>query len=175
MTTSEVRLTGGCQCGAVRYALHEEPSDPHICHCRMCQKAFGSFFAPLSGVPLAAFELTRGQLAIFKSSDQTERGFCRNCGTPLTFHYVDRPQIAVSIGSLDEPEKVKPGRQYGIEARVSWFGDLAALPGDQTTEEDAPDLARRIAATNHQHPDHDTAVWPAAGSRSQGQGSPIDG
>ena len=40
------RLTGGCQCGAVRYCLHEPPADPHICHCRMCQKAFGSFFAP---------------------------------------------------------------------------------------------------------------------------------
>ena len=44
---SEFRLTGGCQCGAVRYALLEEPTGAHICHCRMCQKAFGSFFAPL--------------------------------------------------------------------------------------------------------------------------------
>ena len=59
---SEFRLTGGCQCGAVRYALHEPPTGPHICHCRMCQKAFGSFFAPLTGVPLQAFELTRGKL-----------------------------------------------------------------------------------------------------------------
>ena len=83
-------------------------SGPHICHCRMCQKAFGSFFAPLTGVPLEKFELTRGELAIFKSSDQTERGFCRNCGTPLTIHDVDSPRIAVSIGSLDEPEKVEP-------------------------------------------------------------------
>ena len=115
---SEFRLSGGCQCGAVRYALLEEPSGPHICHCRMCQKAFCSFFAPLTGVSLEKFELTRGELSIFKSSDQTERGFCKNCGTPLTFHYVDSPRIAVSIGSLDEPEKVEPTNQYGIEARV---------------------------------------------------------
>jgi len=158
---SAVRLTGGCQCGAVRYALHEQPSDPHICHCRMCQKAFGSFFAPLTGVPLDKFEITRGELAIFMSSDQTERGFCRDCGTPLTFHYVDRPEIAVSIGSLDEPAKVRPGRQYGIEARMPWFGDLADLPGETTTEEDVPTLAAAIAASNHQHPDRDTKMWPA--------------
>ena len=63
------RITGGCQCGAVRYALKEMPSGPHICHCRMCQKAFGSFFAPLTGVPMAAFEVTRGTLAVFMSSD----------------------------------------------------------------------------------------------------------
>ena len=51
MSETEVRITGGCQCGAVRYALHAVPTNPHICHCRMCQKAFGSFFAPLARVP----------------------------------------------------------------------------------------------------------------------------
>jgi hypothetical protein len=157
-----VRITGGCQCGAVRYALHEQPSDPHICHCRMCQKAFGSFFAPLTGVPLTAFELTRGGLSIFKSSDQAERGFCKNCGTPLTFHYVGRPRIAVALGSLDEPGKIKPGMQYGVEGKLSWFGELDELPGE-TTEHDNPELAEKIAGSNHQHPDHDTELWRPEG------------
>jgi hypothetical protein len=157
---SDVRIAGGCQCGAVRYALHEQPTGPHICHCRMCQKAFGSFFAPLTGVPLTAFEITRGALAIYKSSDPTERGFCSNCGTPLTIHDVGSPRIAVSIGSLDEPEKIPPENQYGIESRISWFERLPSLPGEKTTEEDHPELARKIAATNHQHPDHDTDHWP---------------
>ncbi|HET7714154.1 MAG TPA: GFA family protein [Bauldia sp.] len=160
MNETEVRITGGCQCGAVRYALHAMPTDPSICHCRMCQKAFGSYFAPLAGVPIDKFELTRGALSVFRSSDPTERGFCRDCGTPLTFRYLDKPRISVALGSLDEPEKIPPGRQYGIEGRVSWFGALAALPGDVTTEEDEPDLAGRIAATNRQHPDHDTVAWP---------------
>jgi hypothetical protein len=157
---AEPVLTGGCQCGAVRYALNEWPSHPHICHCRMCQKAFGSFFAPLTGVPRDKFELTRGELATFMSSDQAERGFCRNCGTPLTFRYVDRVRIAVSIGSLDEPALVKPEEQVGIEARVPWFADLCALPGEQTTEDEDPALAAEIKASSHQHPDHDTETWP---------------
>jgi hypothetical protein len=161
--SANFRLSGGCQCGAVRYALTEPPSNPHICHCRMCQKAFGSFFAPLAGVPMTAFEITRGKLSIFKSSDQTERGFCKDCGTPLTIHDVDSPRIAVALGSLDEPEKVEPKAQYGIEGKLSWFAKLAALPGDKTTEADDPDLASRIAASNHQHPDHDTAAWPLRG------------
>jgi hypothetical protein len=157
---TSIRLTGGCQCGAIRYALHEQPSDPDICHCRMCQKAFGSFFAPLASVPRDKFELTRGELAIFKSSDEAERGFCRSCGTPLTFRYVHSGRIAVSIGSLDEPEKVAPKNQVGIEGRLSWFATLPTLPDDQTTEEDEPALAAKIAASNHQHPDHDTDRWP---------------
>ena len=165
MSDAATRVTGGCQCGAVRYALHEQPTGAHICHCRMCQKAFGSFFAPLVGVEKSAFELTRGELAIFKSSDQTERGFCRSCGTPLTFHYTHSSRIAVAIGSLDDPEKFAPEIQAGIEGRVSWFGTLPTLPGDKTTEDDSPDLAAKIAASNHQHPDHDTQAWPVAGER----------
>ncbi len=155
-----IRITGGCQCGAVRYALHAEPTGPHICHCRMCQKAFGSFFAPLAAVPLSAFEVTRGQIAVFKSSDQVERGFCRDCGTPLSFHYVHKSHISIAIGSLDEPARFQPQEQFGIEARMPWFGALATLPGDLTTEEEGGELIVHIAASNHQHPDHDTAVWP---------------
>ena len=58
--------TGGCQCGAVRYALYAEPTNPHVCHCRMCQKAFGSYFAPLAGVPLGDFAWTRGSPGVFR-------------------------------------------------------------------------------------------------------------
>jgi hypothetical protein len=157
---TDIRITGGCQCGAVRYALHEAPTGAHICHCRMCQKAFGSFFAPLVGLPLAAFELTRGALSIFMSSDQAERGFCGNCGTPLTIHDIDHPRIAISIGTLDIPEAYPPAEQCGIERRLPWFDRLVSLPGEKTTEEETPDLAARIKASNHQHPDHDTEVWP---------------
>ena len=161
---AEVRITGGCQCGAVRYALHEQPSGPHICHCRMCQKAFGSFFAPLAGVAMDKFEVTRGAISYFRSSDEVERGFCALCGTPLIFHYVGKPRLAFALGSLDEPAKIQPREQFGIEARMPWFGELAALPGNKTTEEDNADLAAAIAHSNHQHPDHDTAEWSLASS-----------
>lgn len=158
----DLPLTGGCQSGAVRYALHTFPKYPHICHCRMCQKAFGSFFAALAGGVLKEdFEVTRGTIATFKSSDEAERGFCANCGTPLTFRYFTSKWIATSMGSLDQPELVKPNFQYGIESRLSWFHELPGLPGE-ATEDDASEGSRfeHIRATNHQHPDHDTDSWP---------------
>ena len=160
---ADVRITGGCQCGAVRYALLAEPTNPHICHCRMCQKAFGSYFAPLAGVPIAALEITRGTIATFRSSDPVERGFCAACGTPLSFRDIDAPRISIALGSLDEPEKIRPLKQSGIEAKLSWFGTLAELPGDKTTEEEDGPVTAEIARTNHQHPDHDTAGWPPQG------------
>ena len=60
-------MTGGCQCGGVRYALMSEPTHASICHCRMCQKAFGSYFAALTGVPRKDLVWTKGRPGIFKS------------------------------------------------------------------------------------------------------------
>ncbi|WP_297106104.1 GFA family protein [uncultured Devosia sp.] len=152
--------SGGCQCGAVRYRFSQRPKGAHICHCRMCQKAFGAFYAPLVGGPLPTFEVTRGEIALFRSSDQVDRGFCRRCGTPLTFAYVDGDWISVSIGSLDDPSAFPPKDQHGIESRLSWANGLGQLPDRPTTEQQAPDVAAFIKSTNHQHPDHDTDVWP---------------
>ena len=114
-------ITGGCQCGAVRYALLSEPTGASICHCRMCQKAFGNYFAPLTGVPNADLVWTRGAPGVFKSSEAVERGFCRDCGTPLTFRYVARDRISVSIGSLDEPAPRDAGNELGRRGRASGF------------------------------------------------------
>ena len=157
---TDIRITGGCQCGAVRYALLAVPDHPHICHCRMCQKAFGSFFAPLVGLKRASFDVTRGSLATFNSSDLAERGFCRDCGTPLTFHFIDSERISVAIGSLDRPQDFPPEEQCGVEGRLPYFAGLASLPGEKSTEDDDPREAAAIAASNHQHPDHDASDWP---------------
>lgn len=145
--------TGGCQCGAIRYRITGELLDPHICHCRMCQKAFGSFFAPFVSIMVEGLGWTRGRPAIYKSSTYAERGFCAACGTPLTIQTIGHDKISVSLGSLDEPERVKPGRQYGVESRMPWFHELAGLPGS-TTEDDIP--AETMATIeSYQHPDHD--------------------
>ena len=55
---------GGCQCGAVRYELSGRPTNPCICHCRMCQKAVGGPFAVICPVLKTDFRLTRGESLI---------------------------------------------------------------------------------------------------------------
>jgi hypothetical protein len=132
----------------------------------MCQKAFGSAFAPLASVDLADLAWTRGAPGVFMSSTVAERGFCRACGTPLSFRYLDTKRIAISLGSLDEPARVVPRRAYGLEGKVAWADRLPDLPGKRTEDDMAPDRFARL--TNHQHPDHDTPSWPptaAGGTR----------
>ncbi len=144
-------MTGGCQCGAVRYALLSEPTAASICHCRMCQKAFGGYFAPLSGVPRADLAWVRGAPAVFASSQAAERGFCRDCGTPLTFRYIDKDRICVSLGSLDDPAQVVPIRQYGLESRLPFLEAILQAPGSRTDDDVPPQDRMRLRS--RQHPD----------------------
>jgi hypothetical protein len=157
-------LTGGCQCGAVRYALLARPERVGICHCRMCQKAVGGPFFAWAAVADTDLAWTHGAPAQFASSSAAVRGFCARCGTPLTFRYRKRPDhIDVSLGSLDDPAAVTPGVVMGIESRLRWCdGLLATAPAQATGEGTPPEDLARIAI--YQHPDHDTpADWRSPG------------
>lgn len=155
-TARNAVLTGGCQCGAVRYALYAEPTGASICHCRMCQKAVGNYFAALAGVKRADFAWTRGKPGAFRSSEVIERDFCRDCGTPLTYRALDKNRVSVTIGSLDQPDRVHPDHQYGAESRLPDFDRLSSLPG-MATQDWAGDRLAKLAT--RQHPDHETADW----------------
>jgi hypothetical protein len=164
---ADLRLTGGCQCGAVRFAVTAQPENVHVCHCRMCQKAVGGPFAVICPVQKTDFHVTRGTISWFASSALANRGFCRDCGTPMIFDYPWAPDIGILAGALDEPDRVPPVVQYGNESRVNWYGHLAELPGTHPTYSVDPEgRLPRIKASNRQHPDHDTAVWPPEGRAS---------
>ena len=139
--------SGGCQCGAVRYRI-AELGRATICHCRMCQKAFGGFFGPL--VTAKGIAWTRGSPTCFASSNKVKRGFCAQCGTPLSYDWGG--DLEISIGSLDNPEAAAPVLQVNPADRLSFFGSLHALSVRKN-----PDAVSDFMAdiVNHQHPDHD--------------------
>ncbi len=158
MNGSEI-FSGGCQCGAVRYRIDGGLRYPHLCHCRMCQKASDNYFMPLAASTRAKFEMTRGEASWFQSSDHVRRGFCGRCGTPLFYVMPDADFINITLGSLDEPELIKPEAQSNLDSKMHWFGDLDCLPVEP---EAAPD-ENRLPVNNRQHPDRDTAEWPPEG------------
>ncbi len=153
--------SGGCQCGAVRWHATEVGDNPHICHCRMCQKAMGNLFADLVRIKAEHLTWTRGKPAEFNSSDAAARGFCRDCGTPLYYRSLSGPNVSMTIASFDTPHAIPIRYEMGLEGR---HPNLRPLPGVQqvgTTEEaDGEEAVAKIRASNHQHPDHDTAEWP---------------
>lgn len=149
--------TGGCQCGAIRFRVEGDLGEACVCHCRMCQKAFGGLYAPLVWVRDTVFTWTRGAPKHFKSSNVVARGFCSNCGTPLTYEAPDG--VAMAIGAFDHPEQIAPRTQYGVEGKLPYMDQIATLPEKHTLADVAttPYLGDIIS---YQHPDHDTDVWP---------------
>ena len=141
--------SGGCQCGNVRYQA-ASLGRASICHCRMCQKAFGSFYGPL--VTTIELKWSRGEPSYFVSSNKVRRGFCKDCGTPLTYEYDEA--VEVSIGSLDNPEWAAPAIQVNPETRLSFVDSVHSLPHrDLANEPQAQEFMSGIVS--HQHPDHD--------------------
>jgi len=148
---TEAAHTGGCQCGAVRFRA-ERLGRASICHCRMCQKAFGAFFGPL--VTAKGLEWTRGAPKTFQSSNKVKRGFCAECGTPLTYDYGG--PVEVAIGAFDNPESAAPTVQVNPAEKLSFFERLHALP---VRPPDPKSAAFYADIVSYQHPDHDTVDW----------------
>lgn len=157
--TSPTRFTGGCQCGAVRFSA-EGLKRPSICHCRMCQKAFAAPYGALVYAEKVAW--TRGEPKRFQSSANVKRGFCGDCGTPLTYEWEGK--IDLSICAFDDPAAHPPAMQLAEESRIPWCEGIASLP-TRTPEQKAKYAPLMAANPSFQHPDHDTTHWPPEPTR----------
>jgi hypothetical protein len=152
VTSDDHGLSGGCQCGAVRFHVGRIKKST-VCHCRMCQKAFGSYFGPL--VMTDDVTWTRGEPKFFRSSNLARRGFCAECGTPLCY-LEDEGGIEVAGGAFDDPAAVAPALQINVGSRLPFYDTLPSVPHHNRV-----DLETQFNATvvNYQHPDRDTADW----------------
>jgi hypothetical protein len=125
----EPAFHGGCQCGAVRYAVTAGPAKSTICHCRMCQRASGNGFAPLVELPNDRITW-HGTPAEWASSDIAMRGFCRTCGTPLYYRSGDTTEIMA--GSIAPGFEFRPQDNCATESRRDWVLHLADCPDRPT-------------------------------------------
>jgi hypothetical protein len=92
--------SGRCLCGKVSFTAQGVISHHHACHCDMCRRwAGGPAFA-------AAVEALSWQgdenISRYSSSEWGERGFCRECGTHLFFHYKPDDSYYVNVGAFDD-------------------------------------------------------------------------
>lgn len=146
-------VTGGCQCGRVRYSVAIEDDDAYLCHCRMCQRATGGVSIAFKGVARRAVTWTTREPDRYASSPIAHRGFCRECGTPLTFEFSDdeAETMDLTVGSLDEPGRFRPTHHFAVESRHDAWLDTRHLPG--TRSEDNPSTRDRWMKTVGKLPD----------------------
>jgi hypothetical protein len=104
----------------------------------MCRRAVGNAFATLVWVPSSRLEWIGGAAARWRSSAIAERGFCRRCGTPLFLHYDGAEEMALMLGTFDDPQHLIPSHHYGIESRLAWVDIGRDLPGWPTSTDPQP-------------------------------------
>lgn len=121
---------GGCYCGAVRYRVSGRPSNSMICHCRSCRRMSAAPVMPWLTFRKDQFELIRGRLVEFHSSEPVTRRFCPTCGTPLSYeHRHNAATLDLTTCSLDDPNAFAPTHHSWLSDDLAWvrFGD--GLPG----------------------------------------------
>ena len=125
--SASVTMTGGCQCGRVRYAVEIASDDAYWCHCRMCQKATGGIAAAFVQVECPITWLREPDW--YDSSPVARRPFCSKCGTPLGFAWkATSTGQDLTVGSFDDPARFKPVAHAGSESMHEAWLDTRDLP-----------------------------------------------
>lgn len=125
--------TGGCFCGNVRYTVAGEPLHLCFCHCASCRRATGAPMVPWGTFPDTRFAVIEGQLVVHHSSPGVSRGFCRRCGSSLTYANKNRPgEIDITLATLDDPEVLRPTCHIWVRDKPSWVVITDGLPQFET-------------------------------------------
>ncbi len=100
-------ITGGCQCGAVRFECAEGPMVAGHCQCTNCQKFTGTGHASNLIFSKAEFSAT-GEMSTYEyiadSGNTMLRYFCPKCGSPVYGTSSGNPDgVVVRAGALDDP------------------------------------------------------------------------
>lgn len=99
--------TGGCQCGAVRYACDAEPLALYVCHCTECRRQSASAFGMSLTMPAGTMRVTKGTPNFWtrhaNSGRRVRCAFCPACGSRLWHEALDSDYLSIKAGSLDEP------------------------------------------------------------------------
>lgn len=127
-------MTGGCQCGRVRYVAEIESDDAYLCHCRMCRRATGGASIAFVNVPLERVRW-ESEPDWYRSSPIAQRPFCSHCGTPLGFAFLEGgTNIDLTLGSFDDPSRFVPRHNYASESILPAWQDTSHLPGIATAD-----------------------------------------
>ena len=127
--TSRAVLVGGCQCGAVRYAVADEFRYAAICHCSNCRAATGSAFKAFAGIEREKLEITSGlnDLLLIGEEDANDTR-CRLCGSFLFSVVRDGAFVHVAMGSLIDVPSIRPTEHIFVGSKAPWFEITDDLP-----------------------------------------------
>ena len=126
--STDLPLTGGCLCGAVRFEITEPLVASGYCHCKRCQRRSGTAASPQGRVAPGAFRLLSGEdrLRSWTPPDGLTKEFCGECGSSLWSRNDDGRIRSVRLGVFDGDPGIRPSDRQWVSAAAAW----EAIPDD---------------------------------------------
>jgi len=122
-------MTGGCQCGRLRYEVTEAPLLTYTCHCTACQHITSSAFSLAILVRDEAFQLISGEPRtidrLADSGRMTTRWLCPDCASWICS--APTPGVGpgqmvrrVRGGTLDDTSWLRPTAHFWTRSKQPW-------------------------------------------------------
>ena len=124
-------FSSGCLCGEVRIVASGCPFRVGICHCLDCRKHHGALFFAAAIFPQDAVKISG------ETNEYQGRHFCPRCGSSVFARFGD--EVEVHLGSLDEPNQLKPTYESWVIRRETW---LPPFPFSRSYDRDRKSAGR---------------------------------
>ena len=129
MSAEPRKLSGKCECGAVRYQVADAFRYAANCHCSNCRASTGSAFKAFAGIERDLLEVTQGadRLLVW-GEDDANHTRCGICGSLLYSVVRDGAYAHVAMGSLVDEPAIRPTEHIFVGSKAPWFEITDDLP-----------------------------------------------
>jgi hypothetical protein len=115
-------LTGGCNCGGVRFEVADTPVSASWCHCTRCQRRTGSSGSPQARLATGSFRIVQGEelLRAWEPPDGFAKVFCSLCGSSMWSRSPDGRAVSVRFGVFDSDPGIRPSCHQFVAYAAVW-------------------------------------------------------
>lgn len=136
-TVPPLPLTGGCQCGRVRYRMLARPVVFYLCHCTECQRHTSSAFGESLRFRREDMDVDPGLVCVSRMSDsgkERQGWFCPGCGVRIWHGTDGSPEINIKAGTLDDTSWLVPAGHIWCRSRQPFM----KIAGDELAYDAQP-------------------------------------
>jgi hypothetical protein len=120
---SDLPLTGGCNCGAVRYEVTAPLVAASYCHCKRCQRRSGAAASANAHPAPGGFRIVAGEdvLRMWQPPGGGEKWFCGSCGSSLFGRNLSHPDsVGIRMGTFDQDPRIRPSVRQFVAYAAPW-------------------------------------------------------
>ena len=162
-------LTGGCNCGAVRFEVTEPLVVASYCHCKRCQRRSGAAASANAHPAPGTFRIVAGEdrLRVWKPAGGGEKWFCGDCGSSLFGRNPGHADpIGIRMGAFDADPGIRPSVRQFVAYAAPLGADPRRRPAPPPREPPHAALSRVGRSAARDMSQSQESIVTAAGRRS---------